>query len=567
MRESSLDASTRPRYRPILAHLTRRLSAESSPGGLVDGPRLRDAFAAAAAHLRDVRFAIDAINVYPVPDGDTGSNMSATLSEAYASTDGLASPSVATVLNSLARGALYGARGNSGVILSQALRGFAGGVGDPAELDAAALAEGLRRAAEAAYSAVAKPQEGTMLTVLRIAGETAADHIVGMHNAGRGQYCLPLLDRVITAAEEAEAATMLQLPALAEAGVPDAGGEGICAVLRGLKGGLTGVSPAVLAAPPPPVSMTAGHAGDASGFCTEFLVEQVESPISLEALRELAAAGGNTSVVVVGDASLARVHAHSATPQALLDVAAEMGRLSRIKVEDMAAQNVRYRAAGTGAGAKSALLALSPSAGFDSVFAGMGAHVTELGVITKPPAGQIAAAADALQTADVIVLPNHRNVILAAEQAVGLAHCTIHIVPTLNLSQGIAAALAFEPSTRAAENIERMKAATTSVRSVEITIAAADRSADGVAVRKGEAITLLDGRLVSSASTAEVALIEGLRRADAAAAGLVTVYLGEGAAPKGDPGLLKDILGEFPGVECEMVETGQPLYPYIAAVE
>ncbi len=543
------------------------MSGEPRPSALVDGARLRDAFAAASAHLRDARFAIDAINVYPVPDGDTGSNMSATLVEACAGTAQGETPTVGQVLSSLARGALYGARGNSGVILSQALRGFANGVGERDDLDAAAFAEGLRHAAEAAYSAVAKPQEGTMLTVLRVAAETATGNVGAMPNAGRGQHCLPLLELVVASAEAAEAATMSQLASLAEAGVPDAGGEGICTILRGLRSGLGGGSLPTLAAVPPPVATTAGHTAEASGFCTEFLVERAEAPIPLDALRELAAAGGNTSVVVVGDESLARVHAHCEAPQALLDAAASLGRLSRVKVEDMGLQNVRYRAAGSGAGAKSALLALSPSAGFDAVFAGMGAAVSELGVITKPPAGQIAAAADALQTADVIVLPNHRNVILAAEQAVGLAHCTIHVVPAANLPQGIAAALAFEPSTRAADNVTRMKAATTTVRSVEVTIAGADRSAEGVAVRKGEAITLLDGLLVASAATPEAALLDGLGRAGGAEAGLITIYLGEGAPPADDPGLRRELERALPGVECELIETGQPLYPYVAAVE
>ncbi|MEX1103962.1 MAG: DAK2 domain-containing protein, partial [Dehalococcoidia bacterium] len=211
------------------------MSGVAPDRALLDGEGLRDAFRSASAHLRESAKAVDAINVYPVPDGDTGSNMAATLREAV-ETAGLA-PSPATidaVLGALAKGALYGARGNSGVILSQALRGFATGVGGPPQFDAAALAKGLVAASEAAYRAVSKPVEGTMLTVLREAGAGAERAVARLPKAGEGSPCASTLRDAIAAAEEAEARTPEQLPQLAEAGVTDAGGEGICVILRGL---------------------------------------------------------------------------------------------------------------------------------------------------------------------------------------------------------------------------------------------------------------------------------------------------------------------------------------------
>jgi len=224
----------------------------SSLPGLLDGSELRSAFAAAAHHLRELAPGIDAINVYPVPDGDTGSNMSATLRAAVEQTallDG--TPEIAPVLQALARGALYGARGNSGVILSQALRGFARGAGSPGRFDASTLAAGLREASAAAYAAMTQPQEGTMLTVLRRAAEGAAAHAAMLTGGGRSTPCAGTLAEAIRVAQEAETATIEQLPALREAGVPDAGGEGVCVILRGLYGAITGAAPAVCRFPLP----------------------------------------------------------------------------------------------------------------------------------------------------------------------------------------------------------------------------------------------------------------------------------------------------------------------------
>ena len=244
-----------------------------TPPGLLDGHELLAAFLAASKHLRELAPTIDAINVYPVPDGDTGANMSATLREAVDRATMLdGSPTVAEVLESIARGGLYGARGNSGVIFSQALRGFANGVGEVERLDAQSLARGLSRAAEAAYSAVTRPQEGTMLTVMRIAGEAAARHTASLAGGGAGQACLATLRTAMAAAEEAEDATMDQLPALREAGVPDAGGEGVCVFFRGLEAAIAGSAPRVHAIPQQPIAMLEGHEHEALGFCTEFLI-------------------------------------------------------------------------------------------------------------------------------------------------------------------------------------------------------------------------------------------------------------------------------------------------------
>ena len=535
---------------------------------LLSGSDMRAIFGATALYLRASAKAVDAINVYPVPDGDTGSNMSATLAEAVDRARTLAEPtSVGDVLSSLARGALYGARGNSGVILSQALRGFANGAGQPGGFDAKALADGLAEASQAAYAAVSTPKEGTMLTVLRVAASAAIEAAGVLPGAGRDAPCAGVLATAVAAAEAAEAATIDQLPQLREAGVTDAGGEGICVILRGLLGAIRGEMPAAPPVPDRPIAMLGGHQADTFGFCTEFLIEAGDTPLDLDLLRAMASAGGNTSIVVVGDSTASRIHAHTADPDALLRSAELFGQLSRVKVDDMAAQHEQFGVSGSGAAARVAVLALSRGEGFDAIFRSLGATVSDLGEVTKPPAGAIAEAADALRATDVIVLPNHKNVVWAAQQAASLTRCTLHVVPTETLPQGIAATIAFQPAEGTDVNIGGMDAARGTVRSVEVTIAAADRRADGVDAHLGDAIALVDDRLVASGPNPLEALVQGLREAGAAEDSLVTIYGGFDVTSSELEGARQRVRDAFPGAEVEAVPGGQPLYHYIASVE
>ena len=535
---------------------------------LIDGSRLRTIFIAAAAHLHNSAQAIDSINVYPVPDGDTGSNMSATLSESVERTLPLGEhPSVAELLTSLAKGALYGARGNSGVILSQALRGFAAGVGERPWLDAEGLAAGLGAAADGAYAAVSIPQEGTMLTVLRAAALGASATADSLPGSGRELPCAGVLEAAAAAAEKAEASTIDQLPALRAAGVTDAGGEGICVILRGMVAAVRGELPPPSLLPSRAIASLIGHAADKFGFCTEFMVESAGQPLDLPGLRSIARGPGNTSVVVVGDETAARVHVHTAKPEKMVDAGSTFGHVSRVKIEDMGAQNSRFEATGSGAGKRVALLAVSHGEGFDAIFRSLGAATTSLGEVAKPPAGAIAAAADALRTPDVIVLPNHRNVILAAQQAAKLASCTLHVVPTSTLPEGIAAAIAFSGSEGARQNMTTMVAASSAIRTVEVTTSAANRQADGVDAREGEAIAMVDGRLVISTMDPLEALIAGLAAADAATASLVTLYGGEQTDATTLDSAHQRVAAAFPGLEIEVIASGQPLYPFIASVE
>lgn len=509
---------------------------------------------------------IDAINVYPVPDGDTGSNMAATMQEAAAAARVAASLSAAETAAAAARGALYGARGNSGVILSQALRGFADALLDRRELDAAGLARGLVGAADAAYRAVSQPKEGTMLTVLREAADAAGLAAARLPRGGDGVPCLAVLERAVAAARIAEARTIEMLPTLREAGVPDAGGEGICVLLDGMAARLRGemVYLTIVAGPGHAREFAAAHADDVSGFCTEFVLEPRDGGrLDLERLRALAEASGS-SVVIVGDDRLARVHLHTEEPDALIAAVATLGTPARVKIDDMRAQRQQFEQVGSGATAAVGLLALSRGEGFDRVFESLGARVLDLGRQEKPAAGEIARAAEAVGAADVIVLPNHENVLLAADQARLLARCTLHVVPTQTLPQGVAAAFAFDPALRAPESAERMARAAAQVRTVEVTMAAASRVADGVAVEAGQGIAVVDGRLVAACGSVEDALSAGIAAAGGTEAGLITVYVGEGGNAAAAEQLVRNA---FPQAEVDVIAGGQPLYPYIVAVE
>ncbi len=313
--------------------------------------RLLAAFEAASAALTAAAAAIDAINVYPVPDGDTGSNMAATLREAVAA--GAGATTAPEVARRLARGALYGARGNSGVILSQAMRGFADGLDDARAFDGAAIAAALSASAASAYRAVAHPVEGTMLTVLRAAAEAAVLAIA----RDPGARAEAVLAAAAAAAERAEDATMDQLEALREAGVPDSGGEGICVILGGMLASLRGEPmpvPALAAPGRPLATLGDAHGGD-FGFCVEAVIERRDTALDTDAIRTAAGAGTNRSVVVVGDAAAVHVHLHADDAEAALATLGTFGAIVRRKVDDMSAQHVRYRAGGSGATLKHVL--------------------------------------------------------------------------------------------------------------------------------------------------------------------------------------------------------------------
>lgn len=526
--------------------------------GAVDGNGLASLFTSAAAWLEANAAAIDAINVYPVPDGDTGSNMSATLVDAVRSAE--ANIHAGRYAGALSEAALFTARGNSGVILSQALRGFAEGLDDAPELNGEGLAASLTQASRRAYGAVAHPQEGTMLTVLRAASEAVSEAE------------LPALEEALTAAvaaaRAAEARTMEQLPALREAGVTDSGGEGICVILEGLLAGLRGEP-----APEPIVrpgfdarAYARAHATEEWGFCTEFVIEpgMKDTDAAVTSARERMETLRAHSLVVVGVDGRVRVHLHTEDPDAAVAAGTELGSVTNVKADDMRAQAAAF-AKGGEERRPLAVLAMSRGAGFDRLFASLGAAVNRMGDIVKPAAGEIARAAERLGADVVVILPNHKNVLLAAQQAVAISRCRLAIVPTRTPANGVAAMVEFDPGGDVEEVIAAMAKASSSVVSVEVTRAAATRTVDGVDVREGDYLVLIDGSARATADNALSALLEGVRQGKREGDSLITVFAGEGAVD--DAAIVKALATTAPGFEVEVVAGGQSLYPYIASIE
>ena len=510
-----------------------------------------------AVHLDSVAASIDAINVYPVPDGDTGSNMSATVREAAAVVGELSDDVTSGELfASLAKASLYSARGNSGVILSQAFRGMATALADSVRVSGDLLAKALVAGATASYGAVSEPKEGTMLTVLRAAGEGAS--------SGSFEDARDVLARGLSAAEVAAANTINQMDLLREAGVTDAGGEGVCAVRRGILASIDGTAPKAPPSPTTTVALRPEHEIDSFGFCTEFVLEAGERDLAKASVEDLATMAGGRSLVTVGDERTLRVHVHVDKPEQLLRDMGRFGTVTRPKFDDMAYQHQQLQRTGSGAKAPVALLALCQGDGFHALF---GAHTLELGLEAKPSAGEIAGAADGIGARKVIVLPNHANVLLAANQAVELARTELLVVPTVGMAEGLSAAVAFDGSGDAESAARTMASSAADVAAVEVSRADAERTVSGVSVRIGDWIAMVRGSLVAAGADLDSIVLTGLEAAGASEAELATVYAGTAFTDTQLQALERDIAAAYPEIEVQSLGGGQTVQDVIVAVE
>ncbi len=542
----------------------------------LDAAAFREAVLAGAACLEANADAINALNVFPVPDGDTGLNMTLTLRAATDATPPNAA-SVGEASAALARGALLGARGNSGVIFSQFLKGLAAALAERSEADGPALAAAFNAAAEAGYQAVGNPVEGTMLTVMRAAGDAAL-----APDAGDG--AADALTAAYAGADLALARTPEQLPVLKEAGVVDAGGQGVVAFLAGMAARAAGEAPDFRVALPEGAAASSGvnvsrefmeHTEEEMyGYCTQFVVQG--EGLDPDALRERVMAVA-ASTVVIGDDRVVRVHAHAEDPGPLLSLGAAAGALSRVDIVNMDAQHQDFMARHgyEGAAAPSlrerapfAVVPVAPSDGLARIFRSLGAAaVVSGGQTMNPTAAAIIAAVEEANADRAVVLPNNKNVILAAEQAAGLSDLSIAVVPSATIPQGVAAMLAVNPDLDAEGNAAAMAAAMGSVRSGEVTTAVRSAVVDGAAVAEGQAIALLDGALAAAAATPNAALAAMLEAAGAGGGALVTLYYGAGLAESDARQAAAELSAGIPGIEVEIYDGGQPHYHYLVSIE
>jgi hypothetical protein len=514
---------------------------------------------AAAASLDASRARIDDLNVYPVPDGDTGTNMSLTmraLVEALADAADAPRPALA---HAVTRAALMGARGNSGVILSQIIRGAAEVLGDAEAVDSRVAAEALRAASDTAYRGVRQPVEGTILTVVREMAEEAEVR------AASAPELDALLRVVLARGEAALARTPELLDVLRDAGVVDAGGAGLVEIVRGIVAAVTGEEVAPPAAAPE-LGLEAIHR-ELSEFryCTAFLVEG--SGLDAGSLERALAPLGD-SLLVVGDESALKIHVHTDDPGAALSLGTVRGAISGVEIADMHVQTAQRqeRLTAVPSDAVSDVVAVVAGGGNRRLYESLGvAGIVEGGQSMNPSTADILEAIEASAAAEVVVLPNNGNVIMSAEQAVALAAKPAAIVPTRSIQAGMSALLAFDPAATADENAEAMREAIDSVATAAVTIASRDVELNGLEIREGQYLGLVeDEPLVGGESFDEVAeaVIEALLSSPH---DTMTVLTGADAPEIRD--LVDEVSTRHPDVEVDVQAGGQPHYHLLIAAE
>lgn len=525
--------------------------------------QLRTALGAAERWLALNRDAVNAINVYPVPDGDTGTNMLLTLRAGLSAADAAGEQvEIGLLAERISRGALLGARGNSGVILSQMVRGAAESLTGLIDATPADLARALEHASDVAYEAVSTPVEGTMLTVLREAARAviaeAPDTIVDV---------LAIAER---AAQAALARTPQQLPRLREAGVVDAGGLGVVTILAGLRMAIAREALPTQGLAPTAAPDIAAMEHTGYGYCTEYVVQAPR--LDRQALAKRLEDVGGDSILVVGDLSTLHVHVHLVDPGPALSAGAALGSLSQVKIDNMQAQHEEWAAAHDDAPIEMqpglGLVAVARGAGIAAAFRGLGAVVALPPDDARPSSGELLEAVRRAAREYVLLLPNDSDAFMSAEQAARGSDGRIVVVPTRSVAQGLSAAMAFNSTDDVQQAHAAMEAAMAGVRCVEVTRAARTTQIDGHTVQEGQAIALVDGRMIAGGDTLDDALIIGLSAAMQELPGeLVTVYLGSSAPIGADETISERIREAFPAITVEVIDGGQPHYPYIAGVE
>jgi len=552
---------------------------------LCDGQELKRLLAAGTAWLEKNAPRINALNVFPVPDGDTGTNMLLTMQAAIAEVADDPSHDAGHIARGISQGALMGARGNSGVILSQILRGFARALDGQSSFDGRGFAAAMREATNTAYNAVTNAVEGTILTVVREAADEAERAAQETQDLG------VVLLRTVKAAQKAVEKTPTLLDKLREAGVVDAGGLGLQVILEGALRYLRG-EPIEIEMPTESRAQIQ-KAGALSpeemeyGYCTEFVLQGRN--LDFEKIkRDLMEMGD--SALIVGDEYLIRVHIHTFRPGLVLDYATQLGTLHKIKIDNMQEQHEHFIGLGleeemeveaTVAEAEPrpqavaveelsgiAVVAVAPGPGLEEVFRSMGASaVVRGGQSMNPSTQELLEAIESVGSDQVILLPNNKNVQLAAEQAVQLTDRQVRIVPTRTVPQGIAALLALNYQADLDENARVMEQAMRQVQTAEITRAVRSVQIGDVQVKEGEVIGLLNGELVASGNDVEEMVMHMLEEMHAADYEIITLFYGEDVSQAEAEALGERIRQAYPDQEVEVVSGGQPYYHFILSAE
>jgi DAK2 domain fusion protein YloV len=541
----------------------------------IDGEKWAEMIRAAGLYLAHRKAVVDSLNVFPVPDGDTGTNMSLTLQSAARDLDSVAPGErghFGARAEAMARGALLGARGNSGVITSQILSGFATVCRGMPTVDGAVFVRALDAGVKAAYQAVMKPVRGTILTVSEAAaagGQAALD---------RGSDdILEILTEAAAAALETLRLTPTMLPILKQAGVVDAGGQGFLYILEGFIASLRGEKPeegesaAALAATPPGdiENMTVEDQlldpwDITFGYCTEFVIKDKDNQLDLEKIRAYLSTLGDC-VLVVGTPGICKVHVHTNEPGKALDFVTPMGSLHKLKIDNMREEAEKRERLEI---RKIGLIAVSGGPGLDEVFRSLGVHKIVTGGQTMNPSTQdFVAAIKGLAAREIIILPNNSNIVLAAEQAAKVSGGIVHVVPTKTVPQGIGALLAFHEEGTGGENARRMGEAAKKMITLEITYAARDASYEEYEIKKGEILGLIDGKLALTAGEREECALALFERTLRPEHDLITIYYGQDITEAEADRLGERVAALYDWADIEIHGGGQPLYYYIISLE
>jgi len=541
----------------------------------INGATLTKMVITAGKLLEANRTKIDALNVFPVPDGDTGTNMSLTMQSAVKELKLCNSNRMSLITDAISRGALRGARGNSGVILSQVFRGICSVLKENEEVDTKLFAKALKKATEIAYAAVSKPKEGTMLTVSRMISECA-------QTAQRHRDFEVFFKEIIARGEEALAMTPELLPVLKKAGVVDSGGMGLLTVYKGMYKGLIGETVEVEEEPEEATTVKAEEAvpteidilnlGEIEfGYCTEFFIINLKRRTTLadiDRLREYLMTIGD-SVVVVGDLEFVKVHVHTNNPGQALSKALTLGELDRVKIENMLEQNRQLIAKYEAEKKEMGMLAVSQGDGLAEIFKElMVDRIIEGGQTMNPSASDIADAVVKINAENIFVFPNNSNIILAAEQAKFLVEGKkIHVVPTKNVPQGFAAALAFNPEVSAEENLLTMLHEIENVSTGQVTYASRTTKIDGFSLKKGDIIGLNSKKILAKSNSVEDATLKLVEKMKDSAHALINLYYGKEVSEQEAEKLQEKLAAKYPECDVEIYYGGQDIYYYIVSLE
>lgn len=535
---------------------------------IIDGNLLKKMFEYGAKNLEIYKKTVDELNVFPVPDGDTGTNMSLTFSHSVSELEKMTGVSLYSVAKTASSGALIGARGNSGVILSQLLRGLAEGCKDKEELDIKGLGLAIRAAADAAYKAVMKPTEGTILTVAREMAEFAMD------NYDRYDNLDDYLENIISYGKKSLAKTPELLPVLKEAGVVDAGGQGLIFIMEGAYKGMTNqeLSQEVHLN----ISDRERFVDDSNmrpeditfGYCTEFIVKDAAEANDNE-LREYLNTIGDC-VLVIKDDDIIKVHVHTDHPGKAFEKGLTYGALIRMKVDNMREMlGVSEEEAEDKEPAKPyGFVAVSPGAGLTNLFKDLGINRVISGGQTMNPSTQdFLDEIEKTNAEEIFLFPNNSNIIMAANQAQAISEKHVHVIPTKTIPQCVTAMLTFQPEVDWEENEKNMLEVIPTVKTGEITFAVRDTKINGLKIAKNDIIGIFGGEIVVKGDEVAEVTKELLDKMVDADSELVSVYYGSDVAEDDAEALVEDLEEKFEDCDVEINEGGQPLYYYIVSVE